>query len=136
MLFRKKDKSGTHYPNRPDRAKAVHPGDYYECEPEELGSAIDTFDRIDGPMPAKGAEAVAIAPAPGPMRIVPRGHGWFDVLDSTGRATIYLTAANYKFVLKTSADVTIWTQDQVSSVAPFNVDLDVAGTAGEAIAAG
>ena len=85
MLFRKKDKSGTHYPNRPDRAKAVHPGDYYECEPEELGSAIDTFDRIDGPMPAKGAEAVAIAPAPGPMRIVPRGHGWFDVLDSTGR---------------------------------------------------
>jgi len=58
------------------------------------------------------------------------------VLDSAGRATVYLTSSSYKFVLQTSAGVTIWTQDQVSSVAPFNVDLDVTATAGVAIAAG
>jgi len=58
------------------------------------------------------------------------------ILDSAGRATVFLTSASYKFVLATSADVTIWTQDNVSSVAPFNVDLDITGTAGEAISAG
>ena len=38
------------------------------------------------------------------------------VLDSAGRATVYLAAAAYKFVLKTRADVAVWTQDQVQSL--------------------
>lgn len=58
------------------------------------------------------------------------------VLDSAGRATIFLTTASYKFVLATSADVVVWTVDNVSSVAPFNVDLDVTGVAGESLTAG
>lgn len=38
------------------------------------------------------------------------------VLDASGRATIFLSATSYKFVLKTSANVTLWTVDNVSSV--------------------
>lgn len=39
------------------------------------------------------------------------------VLDAAGRATVYLAEAAYKFVLKTSAGATVWTQDNISSVA-------------------
>lgn len=58
------------------------------------------------------------------------------VLDAAGRHVVYLSPASYKFVLKTSAGVTVWTQDNISSTPPFNVDLDVQGTAGEALTAG
>lgn len=58
------------------------------------------------------------------------------VLDSGGRATVFLAAGSYKFIQKTSADVTIWSQDNIFSVAPFNVDVDLQGTAGETIASG
>lgn len=58
------------------------------------------------------------------------------VLDAGGRATVFLSPGSYKFVQKTSADVTVWSQDNISSVAPFNVDLDITGTAGEALSAG
>lgn len=37
------------------------------------------------------------------------------ILDSTGRAVIYRSSASYKFILKTSADVTIWTRDNIQS---------------------
>jgi hypothetical protein len=37
------------------------------------------------------------------------------ILDSAGRATVFLSlGVGYKFVLKTSADVTVWSQDNVS----------------------
>jgi hypothetical protein len=39
------------------------------------------------------------------------------VLDSAGRATIFLSANSYKFVLKSSAGATIWTRDSIASVA-------------------
>ena len=58
------------------------------------------------------------------------------VLDSAGRATVYLLASSYKFVLKDSSGNTIRTQDNVSAVAPFAVNLDIDGTAGETITAG
>lgn len=57
------------------------------------------------------------------------------VLDSAGRASIFLDALSYKFVLKTSGGVTIWTQDEVSAVPGFGSADDVQGTAGEAISA-
>lgn len=65
------------------------------------------------------------------------------VLNSSGRPSngvsevgVFLTAASYKFELQTSAGVTLWTQDNISSVAPYNVNVDVQGTAGEAVSAG
>lgn len=39
------------------------------------------------------------------------------ILDAAGRCTIYLAASSYKYVLKTSADVTVWTQDNIQSYA-------------------
>lgn len=39
------------------------------------------------------------------------------ILDAAGRATVYVSAASYKFVLKSSADATIWTRDAIASVA-------------------
>jgi hypothetical protein len=56
-------------------------------------------------------------------------------LDSAGRASIFLDALSYKFVLKTSAGAVIWTQDEVSGVPSFGSATDVQGTAGEDIAA-
>lgn len=50
------------------------------------------------------------------------------VLDAAGRATVYLTAASYKFILKTSADATIWTQDAIRVVGQVAV-ADLASTA-------
>ncbi len=38
------------------------------------------------------------------------------VLDAAGRATIYLSATSYKFVLKTSAGVSVRSQDNISAV--------------------
>lgn len=58
------------------------------------------------------------------------------ILDGGGRATIFLAAASYKFVLKDKNDVTIRTQDNIAAMAPFNADLDISGIAGEALTAG
>lgn len=57
------------------------------------------------------------------------------VLDSSGRATIYLDALSYKFELKTSAGVSVWSQDNVPGVPGFGSASDVSGVAGENIAA-
>jgi hypothetical protein len=60
------------------------------------------------------------------------------VLDSAGRVPtggLFLSAASYKFVLAPATDdpptSPYWTVDEVSATAPFNVNVDVAGTAGE-----
>jgi len=58
------------------------------------------------------------------------------VLDSAGRAKIFLPGQSFKFVLKTAADVTVWTIDNVAATPEFDVDLDITGTAGEALTAG
>ena len=38
------------------------------------------------------------------------------VLDSAGRATVFLSSNSYKFKLLTSADVEVWTQDNVQAI--------------------
>jgi len=38
------------------------------------------------------------------------------ILDAAGRATVFLGSGSFKFVLKTSADVTVWTVDNVQAV--------------------
>lgn len=63
------------------------------------------------------------------------------ILDSAGRATIFLQAASYKFVLATDTDTDpptspIWTVDNVGSVPAAEVDTDVTGVAGENLLAG
>jgi len=62
------------------------------------------------------------------------------VLDSAGRAVIFLAPTTYKFILALPTDSDpptspIWTQDDVPSLSPFASNLDVAGTAGEVITA-
>jgi hypothetical protein len=62
------------------------------------------------------------------------------VLDSAGRATIFLSANTYKFVLATPTDTDppaspVWTRDNVAASAAFSVNLDIPGIAGEAIGA-
>ena len=58
------------------------------------------------------------------------------VLDSAGRATVFLSGSSYKFVLTDANDVPIWTQDNVQAGAPFSTNLDIQGVAGETILAG
>lgn len=57
------------------------------------------------------------------------------ILDSAGRATIFLSPTSYKFVLATPTDTDppaspVWTVDNVSATPEFNVNLDVSGVAG------
>jgi hypothetical protein len=65
------------------------------------------------------------------------------ILDSAGRATVYLSATSYKFSLRTpGTDATcatgtiVWTQDNISSVPGNFTTVDVLGTAGETLTAG
>jgi len=58
------------------------------------------------------------------------------VLDSAGRATVYLKPQSYKFVLKDSSGVTIYTQDNIFALqAAASVNVELTGTAGEAVVA-
>lgn len=58
------------------------------------------------------------------------------VLDSAGRAVIYLNpGASYKFLLKTAASVTVWTQDNIAAI-PGITNVDISGVAGETVTAG
>ncbi|HYE84731.1 MAG TPA: hypothetical protein VEA16_00145 [Vicinamibacterales bacterium] len=65
-------------------------------------------------------------------------------LNSAGRpqvsgseVAIYLSpGTSYKFILKNSAGSIIWTADNIGAVPASNVDVDLTGTAGEAISAG
>jgi len=61
-------------------------------------------------------------------------------LDSAGRISgtseLYLQPGqSYKFIVKDSAGVQLWTQDNISAVPPSTVNVDIQGTAGENIAA-
>ena len=59
------------------------------------------------------------------------------VADSAGRYVAYLSAgANLRFIIKTSADVTIDDQDNIQAVPGTSVNLDIEGTVGEAVTAG
>lgn len=42
------------------------------------------------------------------------------VLDSSGRATVYLTSASYKFRLRSALGAILWTQDQISWATPLS----------------
>jgi hypothetical protein len=42
------------------------------------------------------------------------------ILDANGRAVVYLGPFNYKFILKNALGSTVWTQDNVPALAPFN----------------
>lgn len=45
------------------------------------------------------------------------------ILDSAGRGSIYLIPGlTYKFILKSAADATIWTQDQIGSLQHVSID--------------
>lgn len=49
------------------------------------------------------------------------------ILDALGRCEIWLGALAYKFVLKDSSDVTIWTEDNISHINPLSVTTAMIG---------
>lgn len=62
------------------------------------------------------------------------------VLDSAGRATIFLDAVTYKFVLAPPTDTDpptspVWTVDGVQAVPTAGTNIDIAGVAGETVTA-
>jgi hypothetical protein len=65
-------------------------------------------------------------------------------LNAAGRPSVsgtevalFLTPGlSYKFIVKNAAGSTIWTQDNISAIPAATVDLDITGTAGEALTAG
>ena len=57
------------------------------------------------------------------------------VLDSAGRATIYLSNNSYRFILTDADSVQIWDADNVSAIPANSANLDITGTAGEALTA-
>jgi hypothetical protein len=58
------------------------------------------------------------------------------VLDSAGRATIFTAVGtSFKYVLKNSSDVTIWTADNINAVPTSTATLDITVTAGEDLSA-
>ena len=62
-------------------------------------------------------------------------HPWPAELDAYGRITVYLDAISYKFVLRDSLGVAIYTQDNIPGVPGYGSANDVTGTAGEDLAA-
>ena len=56
------------------------------------------------------------------------------VLDSAGRAVVYVpSGSSFKLVLKTAADVTLWTRDNVAAVPSSTTEFDITGVFGEAV---
>lgn len=56
---------------------------------------------------------------------------------SSTEVALFLTPGlSYKFIVKNSAGSTIFTRDFITAVPPSSVDVDVTGTAGEALSAG
>ena len=63
------------------------------------------------------------------------------ILDSAGRATVFLSDASYKIVFADDTDTDpptspIWTVDGVMGTATSNANIDITGTAGETVAIG
>ena len=63
------------------------------------------------------------------------------ILDSAGRAAIFLAPAAYKFVLAPPTDTdppaaAVWTMDDILAVPPYNLDVDIGVTAGETLTVG
>ena len=54
------------------------------------------------------------------------------VMDSAGRATVFLSPTAYKFVLKTAAAVTLWTVDGISAVGMANIGSQIVTFGGQA----
>jgi hypothetical protein len=57
------------------------------------------------------------------------------ILNSAGRSAnaIFFTASSYKLICKDSADVTLWTRDDIASVPATTLDVDVSVVFGEAV---
>ena len=58
------------------------------------------------------------------------------ILDSRGQAAIYCGPHAYTFVVADAEGVQQWTEANVTPPAPYNVDLDIEGIAGESLTAG
>lgn len=58
------------------------------------------------------------------------------VMDSSGRATVFVSQTSYRFRLRTAAGATLWDVDNVTAVPTTSGNTDITGTAGVAIALG
>lgn len=57
------------------------------------------------------------------------------VLDSAGRASVFLASGAYKFEMQSAAGAVLWTRDAIQAIPVTSGNVDVMGTAGTTVAA-
>jgi len=62
--------------------RRIKPGEYIRISPEELGKYLKEFKLVEGPKETEKDKEVVAEKKEDRFTAVPRGSGWFDVVDT------------------------------------------------------